>query len=172
MIFHVGSNFNVRVLDPPTHLLQFDTNCGKIRYVVSDSKTNRSSFCLISKLSHALAEKVGLRKLTSWMLCSVYYLGCMVVNINALFAEWSITNVTTIRYCCLEFFLAWNALFIYRYRCFDDHFSDFGKYRFPQLQTCFALVLSADCTESSCSSSIVIFHNFLVFNFPFFNFKQ
>ena len=31
-IFHV-SNLNTRVLDPPTHSHQFDTNCGKIRYV-------------------------------------------------------------------------------------------------------------------------------------------
>ena len=29
---HVA-NLNVRELDPPTHLPQFDENCGKIRYV-------------------------------------------------------------------------------------------------------------------------------------------
>ena len=31
-MFHV-SNLNVRELDAPTHLSQFDANCGKIRYV-------------------------------------------------------------------------------------------------------------------------------------------
>ena len=111
--------------------------------------------------------------LTHWMVYSVYYLGWMVVNISVLFAEWSITEheVTTFRYCCIGFFLAWSSLFIFGYRC-DGHFSGFGKYIFPQRQTCTALVQSADCTECSCSLNIVIFNNFLVFNFPFFNFEQ
>ena len=46
----------------------------------------------------------------------------------------------------------------------------FGKYIFPQRQTCIAL--SAGCTECSCSPNIVIFNNFLVVNFPFFNYEQ
>ena len=33
-------------------------------------------------------------------------------------------------------------------------------------------VLSVDCTECSCSPNTVIFNDFLVFNFPFFNFEQ
>ena len=45
------------------------------------TKTNRPSFCLILTLSHVLDG-----------LFSVYYLGCMVVNIKALSAEWSITE--------------------------------------------------------------------------------
>ena len=103
-----------------------------------------------------------------WMVvCSVYYLGCMVVNINALFAEWSITECDY-----FQTLLVWNPLFIFKSRCCDGHFPGFGKYIFPQLQTCTALVLSADCTESSCSSNMVIFKNFLVFNFPFFNLEQ
>ena len=48
----------------------------------------------------------------------------------------------------------------------------FGEYIFPRLHACAALVLSADCTEGSCSSTRVIFNNFLVFNFLFFSFKQ
>ena len=73
-------------------------------------------------------------------------------------------NVTTFRYCCLGFFLAWNPLFIFRYRCCDGHFPCFGKYIFPQLQTCFA-----DCTEGSCSSNIP--SNFQqLFSFSFFFF--
>ena len=39
---------------------------------------------------------------------------------------------------------------------------------FPQLYTCTALVLSADYTETFCSSNIVNSDTFLVFNFPFF----
>ena len=108
--------------------------------------------------------------------CSVYYLGCMVVNISALFPEWSITerDLTTFSYCCLGFFLAWNPPFIFRYRyseC-DGHFPGFGKYVLLQRQTCTASVLFADCTECSCSPNIVIFNDFIVFNFPFLNFEQ
>ena len=103
-----------------------------------------------------------------WMVCSVCYLGCMVVNINMLLLNEASLNVTTFRYCCLGFFLAWNPLFICRYRCCDGHFTGFGKYIFPQGQIWTALFLSADCTECSCSPNIVIFNNFLVFNFPFF----
>ena len=44
---------------------------------------------------------------------------------------------------------------IYFQICCDSHFPIFGKYIFPQLQT-----------------YVVIFNNFLVFNFPFFNFEQ
>ena len=40
-----------------------------------------------------------------WMVCSVYYLGCMVVNIDTLFAEWSMTERDYfLRYCWLGFF--------------------------------------------------------------------
>ena len=55
-------------------------------------------------------------------------------------------------------------------RCCGSHFSGFGKYKciFPQLQIYTTLVPSADCTEGSCSSNILISNNFLVFNFPFF----
>ena len=40
LIFHV-SNLNNRVLDPPTHLYQFGTNCGKIQ-CVSDLWTKQA----------------------------------------------------------------------------------------------------------------------------------
>ena len=79
-------------------------------------------------------------------------------------------NVTTFRYCCLGFFLAWNPLYlpilIFRYRCCEGHFPGFGRYIFTQLQTCSALVLFADYSGGSCSSNIVIFNKFLVFKFP------
>ena len=122
---------------PPTRI--FDANCGwEDRYAACESplKTSRPSFCVILKLSHE-------------MVCSVCYLVCMVVNIFLL-NEGSL-NVTTFRLlsvcCCLGFFLAWNSLGIY-FQCCDGHFPCFGKYIFPQLQTC-----SADCTKGSCSSN-------------------
>ena len=68
------------------------------------------------------------------------------------------------------FSLAWHPLCIFKYRCCDGQFPGFSEYIFPQLQTCTALVLSADCTECYCSSNIVIFEVFLIFNFPFFQF--
>ena len=71
-------------LDPPIHLRQFEANCGKIWYI-RDPETNRPSFCLILKLSHAVD---GL----SVFPCLMYYLGCMVVSINVLFAEWRIAE--------------------------------------------------------------------------------
>ena len=57
-------------------------------------------------------------------------------------------------------------------RCCDGrHFPGFGKYIYiyiyPKHQTCTALVLSAGCAEFSCLPNLVIFNNFLVFNFPF-----
>ena len=42
------------MLDPPTHSHQFDANGGKICDMWVTPKTNRSSFCLILKLFHAL----------------------------------------------------------------------------------------------------------------------
>ena len=86
------------MLDPPTHLRQFDANCWKIRYKITP-KTSRLSF-LILKLSHA-----------PLMVCSVYILGCMVVNINGLFAEWSITERDCFQILVLGFLLTWKPLF-------------------------------------------------------------
>ena len=103
------------------------------------------------------------------MVCYVHYLGCMVININALLTECSITERDYFQILLLEVFSSMElTIFVFRYECPDGHFLGFGKYIFSQLQTCAAFVLSADCTEGSRSSNIVIFHNFLVFNFPFF----
>ena len=51
-----------------------------------------------------------------------YYLGCMVVNKSALFAEWSITerDVIIFRYFSFGFFLEVDVV------C-DGHFPGFGK---------------------------------------------
>ena len=41
----------VRVLDPSTHLCQFDAYCGKIQYLsLVIPKTSRPSFCLRLKI--------------------------------------------------------------------------------------------------------------------------
>ena len=66
-------------LYPPIHLRQFDANRGKILYM-SDPKTKRPRFSLILKLSDALD---GLSDCS----CSMYFLGCTVVNINSLLAK-------------------------------------------------------------------------------------
>ena len=49
-----------------------------------------------------------------------------------------------------RFSIAWNPVFVFRYRCFDGQFPGFGEYIFPQLWNCTALVLSGDYTEGSC----------------------
>ena len=107
-------------------------------------KTNRLSFCLIWKLS------------MHWMVCSVCYLGCMVVNINSLFAKWS-----TSRYCCLGFFLARylfsdiNALMATFHVLVNPYFLNFRLALLIVLRVVVHLIY------------LVIFNTFLVFNFPF-----
>ena len=64
----------VRVLDPSTHLRQCDPNCGKIQYV-NDPYNKQAKFF----------PNIKTFKCTE-MVFSVYYLGCMVVNISTLFA--------------------------------------------------------------------------------------
>ena len=91
-------------------------------------------------------------------------------------------NFTTFRYSYIvpsnKFSLVWNlqfpCIYFQIHTCCNGQFPGFGECVIPQLQTCTALVLSAaDCTESSCSSKIGCnFDKFLVFKFPFFNFKQ
>ena len=106
---------------------------------------NKIRFCLILKVSHALV-------------CLVYYyLDCTVIYIVS----------------SQKFSLAWNShyflVFIFRY-C-NGQFPSFGEYVISQLHPCTALA-AADCTENSCSSNIsLIFDKFLVFNFPFFQFR-
>ena len=117
-------------------------------------KPNRPSFCLILKLSHAL------------MVCSVCYLGCMIIIYMRFLLNEGSLNVTTFRYCCLGFFLKWNTLFIFRYMTTTFHVlvnTYFLNFRLALLVVLRALVHLI---------SVVIFNNFSVFNFPFFNFEQ
>ena len=97
--------------------------------VTSDSQSTRPIHPLVSIWPKLLKDSIcdGWTQqnfLMHWIVYSVYYLGCLDVNKNAPFAEWSITkrDVTTFRYCCLRHFLPWNPLFIFRYRCCDGHF--------------------------------------------------
>ena len=91
-------------------------------------KKNRFLPNVILKLSHALDGLFSVLIILN-IIVSVLI---MVVNKSALFAEWSITelDVTTLRYCCLGFFLAWKLLFILLFlfsviaRCSDGHFPD------------------------------------------------
>ena len=133
----VKSSHQSAYTHPPTGINLTQT-VGRIDTWVTP-KTNRSSFCLIVKLSHTLD---GLFNLLSRLHGHKHKCAFCWMKDHCL-------NMTTFRYCCLGFFLAWNSLFIFRYRCCDGHFPCFGKYIFPQLQTC-----SADCTEGSCSSNI------------------
>ena len=139
--------------------------------------TNRPSFCLILKLSYPLDDLFsvlsrlhGCKHKCTFCRMKHLWTCCHYFQILLLGILWRV--VTTFRYCCLGFFLAWNAVFIFRYRYCNGHFPGFGKYIFSQRQTSTALILSADCTEWSCSPNIVIFNNFLAFSFSFFNFKQ
>ena len=136
MLFHV-SNLNTRVLDPPTSHINLMQTVGRFDMWVTP-KTNRPSFCLILKLSHALD---GLFTVLSRLHgCKHKPTFCWMKD----HWTWLLSDI------CLGFFLVWNPLFIFsRHRCCDGHFPCFGKFIFPQLQNC-----SDDCTEGSCSSNI------------------
>ena len=140
MIFHVPS-LETRVLDPTTHLYQFDV------MLLEDSiyahewplKTNKPSFCLMLKLSHALDGLFcALSRLHSRRKYKCAF--CWMKD----HWTWLLSDIVA-----WDSFWHWNPLFIFRYRCCDDHSPWFCKYIFPQLQTC-----SADCAEGSFSSNI------------------
>ena len=133
------SYLNISVLDPPTHSCQFDATVERfINMGVTPKKNIRPSFYLILKLSNALD---GLLSVLSRLHGRKHK--CVFASLN----------VTTIIYCCLEasrsgFFLAWNSLFIFRYRCCNRHFAGFSKtyfldFRLPLLWFCLLIVLRA-----------------------------
>ena len=125
-------------------------------------KRNRPSFCVILRLSHAmdglfsgiLSRLYGLKHKCAfcWMKHHWMWLLSDIV-------VWDSFN-HGVQYLFLDIDSG------------ESPFPDFVKYMFPQLQTGTALILSADCTEGSCLTSIVIYNNFSVFNFPIFNFEQ
>ena len=78
-----------------------------------------------------------------------YYLGCTVLNINMLFAEWSITECDYFQILLLGILSSMKpTIYFQDIHAGDSHSPGFCKYIFPQLQTCTALVLSTDCTEA------------------------
>ena len=64
------SNLNVRLLDPPTHSSQFEATVGRFN-IEWPLKETGLVFAFLMR----------------WMVFSVYYVGCMIENINVLFAE-------------------------------------------------------------------------------------
>ena len=83
-------------------------------------------------------------------------------------------NVTIFRYCCMGFFLAWNPQYLFpdRDAAVTATFqvlvnTYFLSFRLPLLWLCLLIVL-----RTLAHLILVIFHHFLVFNFPFFNFEQ
>ena len=85
------------------------------------------------------------------------YLGCMVININVAFAE---RRLTELDYCCLGFFLTWNPLFTDAVAAnfhvlVNTYFLNFRLALLIVLRSLVHLIY------------LVIFSNFLVFNFRF-----
>ena len=76
-------------------------------------------------------------------------------------------NVTTFRYFCLGFFLAWSPLFIFKYAVTATFQVLVNTYFLN-----FRLALLIGPSALVQLIYLVIFNNFLVFNFPFFNFEQ
>ena len=100
-----------------------------------------------------------------WMVCSVCYLGCMVVNINALFAEWRITERDYFQILLLGVlsgkeptsYLFWDidAVTATFHVLVNTYFFDFRLAVLIGLRALVHLIY------------LVNFNNFLVFNFPF-----
>ena len=148
MIFHV-SNGSIKQSECWTH----SSTCFNLTHTVGrfnapmwvTPKTNRASFCLILKLSHALDGLFNVlyrlhgckqkctfcRMKDYWTWCDYFCFQILLLRILS-----SMEHTTL---CC------------------DGHFPGLSKYIFPQRRTCTVLVLSSDCTECSCSPNIVIF---------------
>ena len=155
------SNLKTRVLNPTTHSYQFNANCLKIRYVSEwPLKTNRPSFFLILKLSHALD---GLFSVLSglhghkhkcafcWMKDHWTWLLSDIVAWDS-FSFWHGIN-----YLFLNIIDAVTATFhALVYTCILD----FRLALMIVLRALFDLIY------------LVIFNNFLVFKCPFFYFEQ
>ena len=103
-----------------------------------------------------------------WMVSLMCYLGCMAININALFAEWRITEHDSIQILLLGIFSGMEPT-IY-FQIYIDAVTDSfhvldGKYIFPQLTLLIVLRALVHLIH------LVSFNNFFVFNFPFFQFR-
>ena len=103
-----------------------------------------------------------------WMVCSVcFFLGCMVViNINVLFAEWRITERDYFQILLLGLVSGMEPTIFINFQIYVDaavtttfHVLVNTQLPLPQLIVLKALV--------HLIIYLVIFNNFLVFNFPF-----
>ena len=109
-------------------------------YIYVSPKTNRRSFCLILKLSHALD---GLLSVLSRLHgCKYKCIFCWMKDQWTWLLQILLLGIVSGMEPTIYFQ-------IYSYRCCDNHFPCFGKYILPQLHT-----WSAYCTEGSCSSNI------------------
>ena len=101
-----------------------------------------------------------------WMICSVCYLGCMVVNINALFAEWRITGRDYLQILLL------GILFVMEPTSYLFSDKDAVTVTFHVLVNTYILDFKLALLMKTLVHLIyqVIFNNFLVFNSPFFKF--
>ena len=103
-----------------------------------------------------------------WMVCSVFYLGCMIVNINALVAEWRITECGYFQILLLEILSGMEPTIYFQIAM------DAVTATFQVLVTTyflnFRLALLTVLRALVHLMYLVIFNNFLVFHFPFFFF--
>ena len=106
------------------------------------------------------------------MVYSVCYLGCMVININELFAEEGSLNVTNDSFQILLLGILSGiepSIFIFRYiDAVTATFHVLVNTYFLNFRLALLIVLTA----LDHLIYLVIFSNFLVFNFPFFYFEQ
>ena len=101
-----------------------------------------------------------------WMVCSVCYLGCMVVNINVLFAQWRITERDYFQVLLLGILSGMEPTIQYLFSDIDAVKATFHilvNTYFPNFRLALLIVLRALVDLLY----LVFFNNFLVFNFPF-----
>ena len=101
-----------------------------------------------------------------WMVCSVCYLGCMVVNINVLFAQWRITERDYFQVLLLGILSGMEPTIQYLFSDRDAVKATFHilvNTYFPNFRLALLIVLRALVDLLY----LVFFNNFLVFNFPF-----
>ena len=159
MTFH-KSNLDTKVLDPPTHLRKFDANYVRRFNEWPLKQMSRPSFSLILKISHALHGLLSelsrlhgrkhkctfcwMKDHWTWLLSDIAaWDSFWHGTTHYLFSDIGRCSVSTI------FHVLVNTYFL--------------NFRLALLIVLRALVHLI---------YLVIFNNFLVFNFPFFNFEQ
>ena len=101
-----------------------------------------------------------------WMVCSVCYLGCMVVNINVLFAQWRITERDYFQVLLLGILSGMEPTIQYLFSDIDAVKATFHILVNTYFLN-FRLVLLIVLRALVDLVYLVFFNNFLVFNFPF-----